>query len=90
MLSLSVRAAERLMMRIQKEYWRPQQELMDLQKTTRRALLSHSSRLLEAKDLVNEAKTNTNETKRLLFLINSNLIKFNVRLDFIIDMVEDA
>ncbi|XP_033010826.1 laminin subunit alpha-1 [Lacerta agilis] len=74
--NLELKAAEHLLLRIQKEYGRPQQEFKNLQKTAKYVLSNHSTRLQEAKDLVNEARTNTNETMRLLFLINSNLKKY--------------
>nr|XP_060631057.1 laminin subunit alpha-1 [Anolis sagrei ordinatus] len=75
--TLELKAAERFLAQIKKEYWKPQQELKNLQKTVKRTLLDHSAGLQEAKDVVNEASTNINETSRLLFLINSNLKKFN-------------
>lgn len=74
-----IRAAERILMRIQKEYRGPQQELLDLQKAAKHALSNHHTRLQELKDLVNEASTNTNETKHLLLLLNNNIIQFSVR-----------
>ncbi|XP_053105976.1 laminin subunit alpha-1 isoform X2 [Hemicordylus capensis] len=75
--TLELKAAERLLIQIKKTYWRPQQELKELQKAAKHTLSKHSTEFQEAKDLVNEASTNTNETKRLLFLINSNLKQFN-------------
>ncbi|XP_042299087.1 laminin subunit alpha-1-like isoform X2 [Sceloporus undulatus] len=75
--TLELKAAERLLARIQKEYWRPQQELKVLQKNVKRTLSDHSTSLQEAKNVVNEASTNINETNRLLFLINSNLKECN-------------
>ncbi|KAH0617809.1 hypothetical protein JD844_016413 [Phrynosoma platyrhinos] len=77
--TLELKAAERLLTRIQKEYWRPQQELKNLQKTVKRIFSDHSTNLQEAKNVVNEASANINETNRLLFLINSNLKECNVR-----------
>ncbi|KAJ6662205.1 hypothetical protein lerEdw1_012672 [Lerista edwardsae] len=78
--TLELKTAERLLIQIKKGYWRPQQNLMDLQKAIERNLSKHSARLQEAKDLVNEAGTNTNETKRLLFLINNNLKQFSHKI----------
>ncbi|XP_008118175.2 laminin subunit alpha-1 isoform X1 [Anolis carolinensis] len=75
--TLELKAAERILAQIKKEYWKPQQELKNLQKMVKRTLLNQSAGLQEAKDVVNEASTNINETNRLLFLINSNLKKFN-------------
>ncbi|XP_062987367.1 laminin subunit alpha-1 [Elgaria multicarinata webbii] len=75
--TLELKAAERLLIRIQREYWRPQQEFKDLQKIVKSTLSNRSTSLQEAKDVVNEASRNTNETKRLLFLMNNNLKEFN-------------
>uniref|UniRef100_A0A8C8SLQ1 Laminin subunit alpha-2 n=1 Tax=Pelusios castaneus TaxID=367368 RepID=A0A8C8SLQ1_9SAUR len=75
-----IRAAERLLLRVQKEYHKPQQELEELKKGASHLLSNHNIRLQEAQNLVNEARTNTNETNRLLFLIYSNLEDLNVRL----------
>ncbi|EMP33411.1 Laminin subunit alpha-1 [Chelonia mydas] len=69
--------AERLLLRVQKEYLKPQQELAELKKAASHLLTNHNIRLQEAQDLVNEACTNTNETNRLLFLIYSNLAELN-------------
>uniref|UniRef100_A0A8D2L172 Laminin subunit alpha-1 n=1 Tax=Varanus komodoensis TaxID=61221 RepID=A0A8D2L172_VARKO len=77
--TIELKTAERLSMRIKKEYWQPQQEFKDLQKNVQEALSYHSTRLQEAKDVVNEATAKANKTKRLLFLINKNLKEFNVR-----------
>uniref|UniRef100_A0A7M4ET92 Laminin subunit alpha-1 n=1 Tax=Crocodylus porosus TaxID=8502 RepID=A0A7M4ET92_CROPO len=73
--------AERLLLRVQKEYHRPQQEFAELKKNANDLLSNHMSRLQEAQDLVNEAYANTNETNRLLPLIFSNLAELNVRLE---------
>ncbi|XP_038249040.1 laminin subunit alpha-1 [Dermochelys coriacea] len=69
--------AERLLLRVQKEYLKPQQKLVELKKSASLLLTNHNIRLQEAQDLVNEACTNTNETNRLLFLIYSNLAELN-------------
>uniref|UniRef100_A0ABM5GDG7 Laminin subunit alpha-1 isoform X1 n=1 Tax=Pogona vitticeps TaxID=103695 RepID=A0ABM5GDG7_9SAUR len=75
--TLELKAAERLLMRIQKEYRRPEQELKELQKTVKRTLSDHSAVLREAKSVISAASTNINETNRLLFLINRNFKEFN-------------
>lgn len=70
-----------MLLRVQKEYHRPQQEFAELKKDTSDLLSNHMSRLQEAQDLVNEAHANTNEMNRLLPLIYSNLAELNVRLE---------
>uniref|UniRef100_A0A7M4EVN4 Laminin subunit alpha-1 n=1 Tax=Crocodylus porosus TaxID=8502 RepID=A0A7M4EVN4_CROPO len=72
-----LKGAERLLLRVQKEYHRPQQEFAELKKNANDLLSNHMSRLQEAQDLVNEAYANTNETNRLLPLIFSNLAELN-------------
>uniref|UniRef100_A0A8C6Y3U8 Laminin subunit alpha-1 n=1 Tax=Naja naja TaxID=35670 RepID=A0A8C6Y3U8_NAJNA len=74
-----LKGAEMLLTRIQREYWRPQQKIKDIQKAAKRALSDHSSKDQEAQDVVNIANSNTEEAKRLLVPINNNLNEFNVR-----------
>uniref|UniRef100_A0A8B9DK31 Laminin subunit alpha-1 n=1 Tax=Anser cygnoides TaxID=8845 RepID=A0A8B9DK31_ANSCY len=81
LLPLFTRAAENLLLRVQKEYLRPQQELAELKKNASQLLSKHNSRLQDAQDMVNEALANINETNRLFPLISSNLGELNVRLD---------
>uniref|UniRef100_A0A8C8SN99 Laminin subunit alpha-1 n=1 Tax=Pelusios castaneus TaxID=367368 RepID=A0A8C8SN99_9SAUR len=76
-VTIVLKAAERLLLRVQKEYHKPQQELEELKKGASHLLSNHNIRLQEAQNLVNEARTNTNETNRLLFLIYSNLEDLN-------------
>uniref|UniRef100_A0A8B9DNQ1 Laminin subunit alpha-1 n=1 Tax=Anser cygnoides TaxID=8845 RepID=A0A8B9DNQ1_ANSCY len=76
-----LKAAENLLLRVQKEYLRPQQELAELKKNASQLLSKHNSRLQDAQDMVNEALANINETNRLFPLISSNLGELNVRLD---------
>lgn len=79
MSSIFIRGAKKLLTRIQREYWRPQQEINDFQKAEKRALSEHSSKCQEAQDVVNIANSNTEEARRLFVLINNNLNEFNVR-----------
>uniref|UniRef100_A0A8B9TDP0 Laminin subunit alpha 1 n=1 Tax=Anas platyrhynchos TaxID=8839 RepID=A0A8B9TDP0_ANAPL len=72
-----LKAAENLLLRVQKEYLRPQQELAELKKNASQLLSKHSSRLQDAQDLVKEALANINETNRLFPLISSNLGELN-------------
>uniref|UniRef100_A0A8C3CUE0 Laminin subunit alpha-1 n=1 Tax=Cairina moschata TaxID=8855 RepID=A0A8C3CUE0_CAIMO len=72
-----LKAAENLLLRVQKEYLRPQQELAELKKNTSQLLSKHSNRLQDAQDLVKEALANINETNRLFPLISSNLGELN-------------
>uniref|UniRef100_A0A663M6X7 Laminin subunit alpha-1 n=1 Tax=Athene cunicularia TaxID=194338 RepID=A0A663M6X7_ATHCN len=73
-----VRAAKKLLIQVQTEYLKPQQELVDLKKDANQLLAKHNSRLQDAQDLVNEALANINETNRLFPLISSNLAELNV------------
>ncbi|KAL8182297.1 UNVERIFIED_CONTAM: hypothetical protein K2H54_051811 [Gekko kuhli] len=75
--TLELKVAKRILTQIQKEYRRPQQELLDLKKAAKRALSNHNTRLQELKDLVDEASSNTNETKHLLLLLNNNIMQFS-------------
>ncbi|XP_032036850.1 laminin subunit alpha-1 [Aythya fuligula] len=72
-----LKAAENLLLLVQKEYHRPQQELAELKKNASQLLSKHSSRLQDAQDLVKEALANINETNRLFPLISSNLGELN-------------
>uniref|UniRef100_A0A672TFA1 Laminin subunit alpha-1 n=1 Tax=Strigops habroptila TaxID=2489341 RepID=A0A672TFA1_STRHB len=81
LISLFVRAAENLLIQVQKEYLKPQQELAELKNDANHLLSKHNSRLQDAQDLVNEALANINETNRLFPLISSNVAELNVRLD---------
>ncbi|XP_026527653.1 laminin subunit alpha-1 [Notechis scutatus] len=72
-----LKSAEKLLTRIQREYWRPQQKIKDIQKAAKRALSDHSSKHQEAQDVVNIANSNTEEARRLLVPINNNLNEFN-------------
>ncbi|KAL7984390.1 hypothetical protein Chor_002960, partial [Crotalus horridus] len=72
-----LKGAEKLLTRIQREYWRPQQEIKDFQKAAKRVLSEHSSKRQEAQDVVNIANSNTEEARHLFVLINNNLNEFN-------------
>ncbi|KAJ7400530.1 hypothetical protein BTVI_104660 [Pitangus sulphuratus] len=72
-----LRAAENLLIQVQKEYLKPQQELAELKMDASQLLAKHNRRLQDAQDLVNEALVNINETNRLFPLISSNLAELN-------------
>ncbi|NWU95491.1 LAMA1 protein, partial [Upupa epops] len=72
-----LQAAENLLIQVQKEFLKPQQELLKLKEGTRQLLEKQSSRLWDAQHLVNEALANINETHHLFPLISSNLAKLN-------------
>ncbi|KFQ65922.1 Laminin subunit alpha-1, partial [Pelecanus crispus] len=72
-----LKAAENLLIQVQKEYLKPQKDLAELKKDASQLLSKHNSRLQDAQDLVNEALANINETNRLLPLISSNLAELN-------------
>uniref|UniRef100_A0A8B9S3L0 Laminin subunit alpha-1 n=1 Tax=Apteryx owenii TaxID=8824 RepID=A0A8B9S3L0_APTOW len=78
-----LKAAERLLLQVQKEYLKPQQKLAEIEKDASRLLSKHNSRLQEAQDLVNEALANINETDCLFPLISSNVGDLNVRLEIL-------
>ncbi|RMC15554.1 hypothetical protein DUI87_07750 [Hirundo rustica rustica] len=73
----ALRAAEKLLTQVQKEYLKPQQELAELKAHASQFLSKQSSSLQDAQHLVNEALTNINETHRLFPLISSNLAELN-------------
>uniref|UniRef100_A0A8C0ERI5 Laminin subunit alpha-1 n=1 Tax=Bubo bubo TaxID=30461 RepID=A0A8C0ERI5_BUBBB len=81
LIPVFVRAAKKLLIQVQKEYLKPQQELAELKKDASQLLAKHNSRLQDVQDLVNEALADINETSRLFPLISSNLAELNVRLD---------
>ncbi|NXY84481.1 LAMA1 protein, partial [Alcedo cyanopectus] len=72
-----LKAAEKVLMQVQKEYVHPQQELGELKKDAGQLLAEHSSRLQDAQGLLNEALANLQETTRLVPLISSNLAELN-------------
>uniref|UniRef100_A0A8C3R947 Laminin subunit alpha-1 n=1 Tax=Cyanoderma ruficeps TaxID=181631 RepID=A0A8C3R947_9PASS len=76
-----LKAAEKLLTQVQKEYLKPQQELAGLKAHASQFLSRQTSSLQDAQDLVNEALVNINETHRLFPLISRNLAELNVRLD---------
>lgn len=80
-LPLFARAAENLLLHVQKDYLKPQKELAELKKDASQLLSKHNSKLQDAQDLVNDALADINETNRLFPLISSNLAELNVRLD---------
>ncbi|NXI37250.1 LAMA1 protein, partial [Galbula dea] len=70
-----LKAAEKLLGQVQKEYVKPQQELGELQKDASQLLAEHRSRLQDAQDLLNEALTNIQETRLLFPHISNNLLE---------------
>ncbi|XP_078253628.1 laminin subunit alpha-1 isoform X2 [Rhinoraja longicauda] len=74
-----LKAAEGMLVRVQKEFQKPHKETGVLRDRVMDALLQHSSKLSEAQDLVNEALNNTNETSWLLRSISSNLAELKVK-----------
>ncbi|XP_061212315.1 laminin subunit alpha-1 isoform X2 [Neopsephotus bourkii] len=72
-----LKAAENLLIQVQREYLKPQKELADLKSDAHQLLSKHNNRLQDAQDLVNEALANINETNRLFPLMSSNLAELN-------------
>ncbi|KAM9633189.1 laminin subunit alpha-1 [Trichechus inunguis] len=70
------KAAEDLLLRIRKNYQKPQEELKVLKEAASSLLAKHRRELQEAEDLVREADTKTQESSRLLLIINTNLREF--------------
>ncbi|XP_059831982.1 laminin subunit alpha-1 isoform X1 [Hypanus sabinus] len=68
-----LKAAEGLLMRVQKEFQKPYKELGQSRNQVMDVLMQHSKKLHEAQDLVNEARRSTNQTNWLLHSISSNL-----------------
>ncbi|XP_012413663.1 laminin subunit alpha-1 [Trichechus manatus latirostris] len=69
-------SAEDLLLRIRKNYQKPQEELKVLKEAASSLLAKHRRELQEAEDLVREADTKTQESSRLLLIINTNLREF--------------
>ncbi|OXB73578.1 UNVERIFIED_CONTAM: hypothetical protein H355_003880 [Colinus virginianus] len=72
-----LKAAENVLLQVQKDYLKPQQELAELKKDASQLLSKHNSKLQDAQYLVNDALANINETNRLFPLISSNLGELN-------------
>nr|XP_033789904.1 laminin subunit alpha-1 [Geotrypetes seraphini] len=75
--SIELKAAEKLLLRAQKECEKPQQNLNKLKENIHTLLEDHRTKLQEAKELVNEARTASDETIQLLALILRNLAELN-------------
>ncbi|GAB0182708.1 laminin subunit alpha-1 [Grus japonensis] len=84
------KAAENLLIRVQKEYLKPHQELAELKKDASQLLSKHNSRLQDAQEVVNKALANINETNRLFPLISSNLAELNDKKLNIKESEEDS
>ncbi|XP_066103211.1 laminin subunit alpha-1 [Saccopteryx bilineata] len=75
--TLELMAAEDLLSQIQKNYWKPQEELQVIKEAARSLLSKHHSELQAADDLVSEAEAKTQESSRLLLIVNASLREFN-------------
>ncbi|XP_006891492.1 PREDICTED: laminin subunit alpha-1 [Elephantulus edwardii] len=75
--TLELKATEDLLSQIQKNYQKPQEELRALIEAANNLLSKHKSELQGAKDLVNDADTKTQESSKLLHIINATLQEFN-------------
>ncbi|KAM4704989.1 laminin subunit alpha-1 [Rhinophrynus dorsalis] len=73
------KASDGLLTKVQKEYVKPHHNLSKLKKNLEDTLEEHTSTLLIAKDLLQEASTNTNSTSNLLTLIENNLSDHSVK-----------
>ncbi|XP_033856869.3 laminin subunit alpha-1-like [Acipenser ruthenus] len=71
------KAAEALLLRVQKEFEKPQKDVKELKERIVAILSDHSSKLQDARTLVNEAFTKAIETNRLLHAMSSNLAAFD-------------
>ncbi|XP_062932695.1 laminin subunit alpha-1 [Cynocephalus volans] len=75
--TLELKAAEDLLSQIQKNYQKPQEELEVLKDAANSLLSKHHSELQAAKELVREAETKTQESNRLLLIVNASLQEFS-------------
>ncbi|KAM6217502.1 laminin subunit alpha-1 [Rhynchocyon petersi] len=69
-------AAEDLLLEIQRNYQKPQEELKALREVASNLLSKHKSELKMARELVQEAETKTQESHRLLLIFNDTLGEF--------------
>ncbi|XP_077756139.1 laminin subunit alpha-1 [Canis aureus] len=74
---LELKAAEDLLLQIQKNCQEPQRELEVLKAAASSLLSKHNSELQAAGDLVREAEVKTQESNRLVHLAQANLQEFN-------------
>ncbi|XP_060679811.1 laminin subunit alpha-1 [Hemiscyllium ocellatum] len=70
---MELKAAQDLLASVQKEFQKPHMELKDLKIRVKDMLVQRANGLQEAQSLVNEARSNTNESSRLLLSITSGL-----------------
>ncbi|XP_036274949.1 laminin subunit alpha-1 [Pipistrellus kuhlii] len=75
--TLELKAAEDLLLRIQKNYQKPQEKLKVIQEAASSLLSKHNSELQAAEDLVREAEAKTQESSRLLLTVKASLREFN-------------
>ncbi|XP_069778449.1 laminin subunit alpha-1 isoform X2 [Narcine bancroftii] len=78
-----LKAAEGLLMQVEKEFQKPRKEMRELRDRVMGLLVQHSSQLHEAQDLVNEACSRTNETNWLLHSISRNLAELKEKQQII-------
>ncbi|XP_038603188.1 laminin subunit alpha-1 [Tachyglossus aculeatus] len=76
-VTTEINAAENLLSRIQRNYHKPQQDLMKLKEDASHWFYKHSSKLQGAQDLVNEAHAKMKETSHLLLSLTNNLEELN-------------
>ncbi|KAG8521110.1 Laminin subunit alpha-1, partial [Galemys pyrenaicus] len=74
--TLELNDAEALLSQIQKNYQEPQEELVALKEAASSLLSKHHKELQAAKDLVSEAGVKTQESTRLLLIVNASLAEF--------------
>ncbi|XP_033914651.3 laminin subunit alpha-1-like [Acipenser ruthenus] len=70
------KAAEALLLQVQREFQKPQKDVMELKERIVTILSEHSSKLQDAQNLVNESFTKANETNHILHAMSSNLAVF--------------
>lgn len=79
--SIFVRAAGDLSAQIQKNYQKPQEELKAMKEAASSLLSKHNRELQAAEALVREAEAKTQESDRLLLIVNASLREFSVSLN---------
>lgn len=79
--SIFTRSAKDLLSQIHKNYQKPQNKLKVIKEAASSLLSKHNSELQAAEDLMREAEAKTQESNRLLLIVNANLQEFSVSLN---------
>ncbi|KAM8966911.1 laminin subunit alpha-1 [Pelodytes ibericus] len=77
----NLKASQGLLSRVQKEYGKPHQDFTHFKNKLGETLTLHNSKLIAAKELLEVASTNTNNTNNLLIVIARNLADLSTKRD---------